>query len=239
MGCFDQNSRLNSNSFFSLLSKNWTSFGGDALLGQETTLVTDVINQPSGVLIINEIMADPTPVADLPDREYIEIYNPGTTAINLKGWVLGLGSKQKIFPDSNLPAEGYLLVTGTGGAKDLQQYGKVVEISGFAITNSGLSITLYDSQKRLSDQIDYLPSMHRKGFEDGGFSLERIDPGRLCGQDNNWSTTLSTKGGTPGSENSVRAANPDHMPPRFFQIPSLTIAGWTFNFRKVFSFPGT
>ncbi len=166
-----------------------------------------------GEIVINEIMADPTPVAGLPDREYLELYNGRSTSVNLKGWNLGLGTKQKLFPDIIISPGGYLLITATGGTKDLQQYGKVVEISGFLVNNDGLVISLYDPDKRLVDQVEYLPSMHSKGFEDGGYSLERIDPERMCGQRNNWATTLSVKGGTPGAENSVRASNADHLPP--------------------------
>jgi hypothetical protein len=173
------------------------------------------LEQPTaGEIVINEIMADPTPVAGLPDREYLELYNARTTAVNLKGWSLGLGAKLKIFPDVTVSPGGYLLVSAPGGAKDLQQYGRVIEISGFLVNNDGLTISLYDPDKQLADQVEYLPSLHKKGFEEGGFSLERIDPYRLCGQRFNWVTTLSAKGGTPGSENSVRAANPDNMPPQ-------------------------
>jgi len=165
-------------------------------------------------IVINEIMADPTPVAGLPDREYIELFNAGITAVSLKNWILGMGSKQKYFPDVTIAASGYLLVTAPGGAKDLQTYGRVVEISGFVINNDGLALSLADPEKRWIDQVGYTPSLHKKGFGEGGYSLERIDPERYCGQNNNWTTTLSGKGGTPGTENSVKAANPDHIPPQ-------------------------
>ncbi len=184
--------------------------------------VSESAQQLVGAVVINEIMADPTPVAGLPDREYLELYNPGTTVVNLKGWTLALGSKLKIFPDVTVLSGGYLLITAPGGAKDLQQYGKVVEISGFLVNNDGLTISLYDTDKRLADQVVYTPALHKKGYENGGYSLERIDPDRLCGQRFNWATTLSPKGGTPGSENTVRAANPDRDPPK---ILSTTFAG--------------
>ena len=85
------------------------------------------------------------------------------------------------------------------------------------INNSGLTIALYDNQKRLADRLDYDPSQHKKGFEDGGYSLERIDPERKCGQKYNWATTLSAKGGSPGSENTVKASNPDQLPPQIIK----------------------
>ena len=165
-------------------------------------------------IVINEIMADPSPSAGLPDREYLELFNTGSSVVQLKGWILGLGSKIKVFPDVTVAPGEYLLVTAPGGAKDLLSFGKVVEISGFLINNSGQDITMTDPSKQWSDAVEYLPSMHKKGFGEGGYSLERIDPERLCGQRENWATTLSAIGGTPGKENSVHATNPDHLPPR-------------------------
>ena len=137
-------------------------------------------------IILNEIMADPSPSAGLPDREYLELFNTGTSEIHLKGWMLGLGSKMKVFPDVTVAPGEYLLVTATGGAKDLLPYGRVTEISGFLISNSGQVITLSDPLLKWSDAIEYQPSLHKKGFGEGGFSLERIDPARLCGQRENW-----------------------------------------------------
>jgi len=171
------------------------------------------IESKAGV-VISEIMADPSPSAGLPDREYIELFNNSSVVVQLKGWMLGLGSKIKVFPDVSVAPGDYLLVTAPGGAKDLQSYGRVTEISGFSLNNAGLVITLTDPAKQWSDEVEYLPSLHKKGFGEGGYSLERIDPERLCGQRENWATTLSARGGTPGSENSVHASNPDHIPPR-------------------------
>ena len=53
-------------------------------------------------------------LAEIFAREYLELFNPGTDPVNLKNWILMLGSKQKIFPDVVIVPDGYLLVTGTG-----------------------------------------------------------------------------------------------------------------------------
>jgi len=174
-----------------------------------------VLLQPStGEIVMNEIMADPNPVAGLPDREYLEIFNTGKVPVNLKNWMLEMGSKQKFFPEVVMEPGEFLLVTSTGGAKELQKFGKVAEISGFSLTNSGVTLSLYDPSKMLTDQLAYLPSLHIKQFAGGGYSLERIDPHRLCGQSGNWSTTRSGTGGTPGAENSIHATNPDRTAPQ-------------------------
>ncbi len=190
-------------------------------------------------VVINEIMADPTPLVGLPDREYLELYNPGSEPLNLKNWILTLGSKQKIFPDVVIAPDGYLLVTGTGGSKDLLPYGTAVELSGFVLTNTGVLLSLYTPERVLADQISYVPSMHRKGFSDGGYSLERIDPERFCAQAGNWATTLSPVGGTPGAANSVRATNLDRTPPQVMSVLFSDHSRLEVNFSENALMPGT
>jgi hypothetical protein len=189
------------------------SFARARHLADDPGALSDSVPVTLPFVVINEIMADPTPVAGLPDREYLELFNRHTYPVNLKGWVLGFGSKQKVLPDISVPSGGFLLVSATGGTKDLLKFGRVTEISGLTLTNSGLTVSLFDPQKKLQDQVEYEPSMHKIGCEDGGYSLERIDPDRVCGQHCNWATTLSERGGTPGTENTVKASNPDQKRP--------------------------
>ncbi|MCK7530142.1 MAG: lamin tail domain-containing protein [Marinilabiliales bacterium] len=43
-------------------------------------------------------MADPHPVVALPDAEYIEIFNRGTSSVSLAGYRLLFGDNLKILP---------------------------------------------------------------------------------------------------------------------------------------------
>jgi len=85
--------------------------------------------------------------------------------------------------------------------------------------NQGGLLCLYDSEGSLSDWVKYEPGMHvDEYFANGGWSLERLDPGRPCGGLENWSSSLDRKGGTPGRRNSLHANNPDRIHPQLTDI---------------------
>jgi len=166
-----------------------------------------------GDIVFNEIMADPTPVVKLPDKEYLELKNNAGFPINLKNWILEVNGKQKLLSDKTLESGNYLIVSGTGGNALFGSYGSNLEVTGLTLANDGVVLKLFSAASALIDSFNYLPSMHRKGFSDGGYSLERIDPLRNCDADSNWETTISANGGTPGIANSVFADNQDNTPP--------------------------
>jgi hypothetical protein len=62
-------------------------------------------------LVFNEVMFDSYPIVDLPDADYIEIYNRSNRDINLSGWKLQVGDVIRSFADGVVKARGYLLVT--------------------------------------------------------------------------------------------------------------------------------
>jgi len=166
-----------------------------------------------GDIIFNEFMADPSPVVKLPNTEYIELKNTADFPISLKNWILEMNGKQKVLPDKTVGSGNFLIISGTGGNALLSGYGAVIEVSGLTLANDGVILKLYSDSKALIDSFSYKPAMHRKGYADGGYSLERIDPLRKCGADQNWKTTISINGGTPGIENSVYAVNADNTSP--------------------------
>ncbi len=166
-------------------------------------------------IVINEIMADPDPEINLPNYEYIEIKNTTEFDIDLTGWKLKAGSSIKNFPDYILDSASYVTLCSSTAGEYLSVYGNVLEFSSFPlIANSGTSIVIYDKNDVLIDSVNFNDDWYNDSEkEDGGWSLERIDPLNICSTVTNWTASLDANGGTPGTENSVYASNIDNEAP--------------------------
>lgn len=165
-------------------------------------------------IVINEIMADPAPVIGLPDCEYIELYNTANHKVRIEGWKLITGESVKTMPMFIIEPHSYHLLSGTGNDSLLTNYGPVTCIPGFALLNTGTSISLKNNTDELIHEVTYDPAWYKNELkESGGWSLEMIDPKNPCGADGNWSGSIDQTGGTPGRKNSVNDLNPDLTTP--------------------------
>lgn len=180
----------------------------------DTLSFTYFIVEPNFV-VINEIMADPSPVVQLPEYEYIELYNTKPYDINLVNWKLKVGSSIVSIPNFNLSANSYLILTSTSGEANYYVYGNVLGVTSFpALTNSGQTISILDSSQMLINTVSYTDDWYRDNQKnDGGWSIEKIDPENNCTGMMNWRASVDFKGGTPGFVNSVFAQNIDTIAP--------------------------
>ncbi len=185
----------------------------------DTLPFTYFIVEPNFV-VINEIMADPTPVVQLPEYEYIELYNTKPYDINMVNWKLQVGSSIVTIPDFNLQANNYLILTSTSGESSFYIYGNVKGVTSFpALTNSGQTIKLLDSAQTVINTVSYTDDWYADDLKDnGGWSLEKIDPDNNCSGMTNWRASVNFKGGTPGYVNSIKAINMDTTPPNLTNI---------------------
>ncbi|HZK94889.1 MAG TPA: lamin tail domain-containing protein [Prolixibacteraceae bacterium] len=200
-----------------LTIENLVDLGGMSLSNNEFNFIF-IPTAQYGDVVFNELMADPTPVVKLPNAEYIEIKNTSDFPINLKNWILEVNGKQKMLSDKTLERGDYLIFCGTGGTAIFGSYGACLEVSGLLLANEGVNLKLFSDATVLVDSFNYKPAMHRKGYSDGGYSLERIDPLRKCGPDSNWGTTMAENGGTPGMENSLFRDNQDNLSPTISSV---------------------
>jgi methionine-rich copper-binding protein CopC len=164
-------------------------------------------------VILSEFMADPSPFINLPEAEYIELYNRSANPINLQNWKLTDGSATATLPFHILMPNMFVVFTSTTSASLFTSAVGVANVP--SLNNTGDNIILRTDAQGTIDSIHYTTSWyHSEDKQDGGWSLEIIDPENLCEEDGNWTASENPNGGTPGSVNSVNASNPDLTAPQ-------------------------
>lgn len=165
-------------------------------------------------LVITEIMADPDPPAgNLPNAEYVEIYNRSSLSVDLTGWILFDGSNRMLPPKIISPGD-YLILCANADTQSFLPHGLVAGISTLSLTNTGEKIVLRNTLGFPVDSVIYSDQWFGDSFKsDGGWSLERIDTEFTCMNALNWKPSEAGNGGTPGNENSVKGVFEDQMPP--------------------------
>lgn len=165
-------------------------------------------------IVFNEIMFDPSPSVDLPEYDYLELYNRTNNDISLNGWILDVGGVQKTFPDSIIKSNNFVIITSSAALGLYAEYGTTINgITTTSLTNTGKTLKLISPEGVTIDSITYsATSITDPAKNDGGWSFERIDPNNTCGGFKNWAYSISQHGGTPGSINSVNAPNIDNSP---------------------------
>ncbi|HOP05380.1 MAG TPA: lamin tail domain-containing protein [Tenuifilaceae bacterium] len=173
-----------------------------------------------GNMVINEIMAKPIANAQLPNFEYIELFNRSEETILLNGWKLKANDNSFIIPDATVEANGFLILTSNSGVSELSTFGPSVGVSSFpSLVNSGMSLAITDNLSRVITWVDYSENWYGSEIKEaGGYSLEKIDPNNLVGGAENWKGSDDPSGGTPGRENSVLASNPDLISPYLTEV---------------------
>ncbi len=172
-----------------------------------------IINVPNErSVVINEIYPDPSPSNGLPDAEYIELFNADTVVYDLAGWKLVNSNTEKILPSYQLNPQSYVILCD---ASNQIFFPQSIGISAFtALTNTGDSLTLKYSDNTIIDQVTYTTSWYNDtNKEDGGWSLELINPTLNCSSESNWTASTNAIGGTPGQINSVINLTPDTNSP--------------------------
>jgi len=168
-----------------------------------------------GDVVINEIFADPSPQVGLPNEEFVELYNTTSNTYNLSGWSFVNTTTAKTLPNFVLMPNSYVILCNSSDTSLYTSYGDVIGISSFsALTNGGDSLTLMDNNSAIVDIVSYDISWYNSSTkDDGGYSLELINPTHPCGSSNNWSASNSSIGGTPSTQNSIFDNSPDIQNP--------------------------
>ena len=139
--------------------------------------------------------------------DWLELHNPGTTAVTLDGWILTdkadrghylFSSRTTIPPSSHIvvarhPSSFKRVFPGITPLGPLQ----------FGLGNGGDCLFLYDAAGALVDQVEYDDNSPWPREPDGeGFTLERVDEFGHDGSHENWAPSVRRLG-TPGNANSA------------------------------------
>ncbi len=155
-------------------------------------------------VVINEIYPDPSPSIGLPKYEFLELYNRTDKAISLDGWKLLVGTSEKDIQSVTISPNGYLILGKEEAAHDFANFGDFYGFSSFSLTNSGQTLVLQNNAGETISQVAYTQSWyHDADKEEGGWSIEQINPDNFCSGIDNWRASESSYGGTPGEKNSV------------------------------------
>lgn len=171
-------------------------------------------------IIINEIMADPTPGLGLPEVEWLELLNRSGKTIELSTLRMQDATGAPIALPAFVFAPGtYVVLTAISNAATLQAAttGTVLgtTISSTILNNEGDILTLTDLNGQVIDRVGYTIDWHSNPDKsDGGWSLERVNPDLPCLGSNNWRSCPTLPGGTPGTQNASFQDLPDSDAPR-------------------------
>ncbi|WP_166637317.1 lamin tail domain-containing protein [Algoriphagus boseongensis] len=168
-------------------------------------------------IVINELMPAPRADQDLPNVEYVELYNPTEKEYRLDSLILSNTRTSTRLENYWLGPEKYLILVPKGQEKNFTAYGEVLGVANWpTLLNSGDQVIMKTDSGLEIDRISFsTSSWGGSEFAGGGYSLEVPDPYLLCTNSEFLKSSKDPKRGTPGVENSVFDPN--------FQLPELKI----------------
>ncbi len=215
---------LTNSTTYLLTLSNMSDCSGNALLIDTASFAYYKV-KPFDV-VINEIMADPDPPVNvLPNEEYVELYNKTQFPINLNNWTFSAGSTVRALPNVTVAAHGYIVLTNPAAVPFFFSNINVAGVTSFpGLTNTGQHLTLKSSEGLVISDVTYTDNWYQDANkQDGGWSIEQIDPTNPCAGMINWRASNGAAGGTPGTVNSINAANPDNAPPQVVRVSVIAV----------------
>ena len=180
-------------------------------------------------IVIDELMADPTPPIGLPNNEWIELKNITDAPINLQDWRIGDATSQSgSMPNFILQPDSFVIVCATNALAALSPFGTAIPVTSFpSLDNDGDRLFLKAPNGMIIHAISYSLAWYQNELKkEGGWTLEMIDTKSPCAGISNWKASIQSAGGTPGKKNSTDAINNDQVAPqlkRAYTTDSATI----------------
>lgn len=180
-------------------------------------------------VVIDEIMADPSPQVGLPNNEWIELKNISAVPFNLQNWRVADASGQSgPMPGFILEPDSFVIVCSNSSLLAMSVFGSAIAVTGFpSLDNNGEVVSLKSASGKTIHAVNYESAWYENELKkNGGWSLEMIDTKNPCAGSDNWKASISNIGGTPGKKNSIDAVNVIQNSPqlkRAYTADSVTI----------------
>jgi hypothetical protein len=180
-------------------------------------------------VVIDELMADPTPQVGLPNNEWLELKNITAAPINLQNWRIGDASGQSgPLPNFTLQPDSFVIVCTSSAVAALSAFGTTIAITSFpSLDNDADQLYIKAANGKTIHAVSYSSDWYGNDLKkDGGWTLEMIDTKSPCAGSSNWKAGSNASGGTPGKKNSIDAVNNDATTPQLkmaYTTDSITI----------------
>jgi len=173
-------------------------------------------------ILINEIMADPTPSRGLPELEWVEIFNYSAKVFDLANFRFSDGSSSALpLPVYALQPGAYVVLTANANVTALQSAALHSNVIGFGISSAALNndgdvLTISDAAGNIIDRVSYGGGCNASSADYEGVSRERINPTLPCLGVENWQPSPAQIGATLGFQNASYSTAADLTAPNLF-----------------------
>jgi len=200
---------------YTVMATNLIDCPGNAISVNNTGTFLVSYTPIFGEVIINEIFANPSPQIVFPKGEFV-LFNTTDKLFDLSGYTFDGATINSGFIDPN----GYVTLCHENDTAGFGIFGKTIGLSSFpSLTNKGELITFEDPNDITIDAVEYEVTWHTESEkENGGWSLELINPNNPCSGNSNWGSSISFDGATPGYQNSIYDISDDITAPSLLTI---------------------
>lgn len=191
-------------------------------------------------IVINEIFADPSPQYGLPAGEFIELYNASNHIFNLSNWTIGDASSDEQLGNYTLLPNEYVIIADDAFSFEYSLFPNSIIVTSLpSYNNSTDDVVLKDENGNIIDFVTYSEEWYGSSIkEDGGYTLELINPTLPCTSSSNWIGSNDSNGGTPGAQNSVFDITPDVTTPQIISSATQNSATITLCFSETLDTTG-
>lgn len=213
---------IQNNIIYTVVVNDVEDLEGNPCVDQTATFSIIVADMPvARDVVINELMADPSPPVGLPEVEFIEFFNATTNkTFDLAGWKITDGTSTATLPSYPLGPGEYVLLTALANLPSFPTVTNRIGVSSLpSLNNDADDLTLTAPDNSVIDAVSYALSWYQDAVKSaGGWTLEQVNPYAPCSGSANWRASNAAVGGTPGEVNSIFDATPDATPPTLTSV---------------------